>query len=125
MSAEPMALVVDDNDVNRILASRLLSKQGWRVAEAEDGEAALAWLSANCAALVLLDISMPRLCGEEVCRRVRAQKLGGVGIRLVAYTAHAMPEEREKFVAAGFDSVLTKPISRQTIQAMLAELGLG
>lgn len=124
MNAIRTALVVDDNDVNRILAGRLLSKRGWQVVEAEDGEAALTWLRANHVRLVLLDISMPRLCGEQVCRIVRADGLGGADVRLVAYTAHAMAEERQKFLATGFDTVLTKPISRQTVDLMLAELGL-
>lgn len=119
------ALVVDDNDVNRILAVRLLSKAGWTVAEAEDGERALDWLSGNDAALVLLDISMPSMSGEEVCRHIREERLGGAGIRVVAYTAHAMPEEQAKFLAGGFDSVLIKPVSRDKLADTLASLGLG
>lgn len=124
MTASRQALVVDDHPVNRVLASRLLGKTGWTVAQAEDGEQALAWLAGNQADLVLLDISMPTLSGEEVCRRIRADRLGGPETRLIAYTAHAMPEEREQFLACGFDAILVKPISRDSLAAVLQSLGL-
>lgn len=117
------ALVVDDNEVNRILVSRFLSKLGWQVANAEDGDQALAWMADNSADLVLLDISMPTISGDEVCRRARAQGLDK-GARLVAYTAHAMPEEREHFLSCGFDAILVKPVSRQAVASLLVDLGL-
>lgn len=123
MSGNRRALVVDDNEVNRMLVGRLLAKDGWRVAMVEDGAAALAWMRANGAELVLLDISMPGLSGEEVCRMARAEALCP-DAKLVAYTAHAMPEERTQFLACGFDGILTKPISRSHVLDMLAALGL-
>lgn len=118
------ALVVDDNDVNRILATRLLTKLGWTVAEAACGEEALAWLHANTARLVLLDVSMPTMSGQEVCRHIREAKLGGDGIKVVAYTAHAMNEEIKEFLACGFDTVLLKPMSRDRLTEMLVSQGL-
>lgn len=122
MSPEKRALVVDDNEVNRLLAGRLLTKAGWVVEMAEDGSQALDWLAGNRADLVLLDISMPGLSGEDVCRTAHDEKLCQ-GTKLVAYTAHAMPDERQKFVSCGFDAVLTKPISKATMLEMLASLG--
>ncbi|KAF0224921.1 MAG: putative two component transcriptional [Rhodospirillaceae bacterium] len=124
MSGEKRALVVDDNDVNRMLAGRLLGKAGWNVDMVEDGARALDWLGRNRADLVLLDISMPGLSGEDVCRTVRARQLCQ-GAKMVAYTAHAMPEEREQFLACGFDAILTKPISKTTMLDLLKSLGLG
>lgn len=118
------ALVVDDNEVNRILVSRFLTKMGWRVANAEDGDQALAWMAGNAAELILLDISMPTISGDEVCRKARAEGLDK-GAKLVAYTAHAMPEEREQFLACGFDAILVKPVSRQAVAELLTDLGLG
>jgi two-component system, cell cycle response regulator DivK len=103
------ALVVDDNDVNRILASRLLGKAGWTVHDVDGGEAALAWLQGNTVALILLDVSMPGL--------------GGPDVRIAAYTAHAMPEEIQEFLDGGFDTVLLKPMSRDRLTATLTELG--
>lgn len=117
------ALVVDDNDVNRILAARLLGKGGWTVAEADSGEAALNFLADNAVSLILLDVSMPGMSGQEVCARIRAQGLGGEGVKVAAYTAHAMPEEVKEFLEGGFDSVLLKPMSRDRLNATLAELG--
>lgn len=117
------ALVVDDNEINRILVSRFLTKLGWTVDNAEDGDQALAWMTAHSADLVLLDISMPTICGQEVCKRALAEGLAK-GAKLVAYTAHAMPEEREAFVACGFDAILVKPVSRQSVADLLADLGL-
>lgn len=124
MSGEKRALVVDDNDVNRMLAGRLLNKAGWVVHMAEDGAQALDWLAGNRVDLVLLDISMPGLSGEDVCRTVRARHLCQ-GAKVVAYTAHAMPDEREQFLACGFDAILTKPISKAGMLALLDTLGLG
>lgn len=117
------ALVVDDNDVNRILAARLLSKGGWSVVEAESGEAALDYLAGNAVSLILLDVSMPGMSGQEVCARIRTENLGGEGVKVAAYTAHAMPEEVKEFLEGGFDSVLLKPMSRDRLNAALAELG--
>jgi two-component system, cell cycle response regulator DivK len=119
------ALVVDDNEINRILACRLLSKAGWTVADVEDGEKALDWLTEHDADLALVDIAMPNMSGEDVCRIVREKNLGGADLKVVAYTAHAMPEELEKFMAGGFDAVLCKPISRTTLLETLSSLGLG
>ena len=118
------ALVVDDNEVNRILVSRFLTKMGWQVANAEDGDQALAWMAGNTAELILLDISMPTISGDEVCRKARAEGLDK-GAKLVAYTAHAMPEEREQFLACGFDAILVKPVSRLAVAELLTDLGLG
>jgi CheY-like chemotaxis protein len=118
------ALVVDDNDVNRILASRLLGKAGWSVADVDCGEAALAYLQSEAVELVLLDVSMPTMSGQEVCRRIREGRLGGDGIKVAAYTAHAMPEEIQEFLDCGFDTVLLKPMSKDRLHATLAELGL-
>lgn len=123
MSDGKLALVVDDNEVNRLLAARLLTKAGWEVSTVEDGQAALTWMGANRARLVLLDISMPGLSGEEVCQAARARSLCP-GMKVVAYTAHAMPEERARFLASGFDAILTKPISKSHVLDLLVALGL-
>jgi two-component system, cell cycle response regulator DivK len=117
------ALVVDDNDVNRILATRLLTKAGWTVSDADSGEAALGFLGTNTVSLILLDVSMPTMSGQEVCRRIREGKLGGDGVKIAAYTAHAMPEEIQEFLDCGFDTVLLKPMSRDRLTATLTELG--
>lgn len=104
-------LVVDDNAVNRKLAVALLKRRGWQTEEADNGQSALDML-ATCAAFdsVLLDISMPKLDGEEVCRRIRASSNWRT-LRVVAYTAHAMESDKQRIMAAGFDDMLIKPIT--------------
>ncbi len=115
------ALVVDDHQTNRLLAGAILRKLGWTVQEACDGETALAMVAAHDFRLILLDISMPGLSGEATCARLRegdpAHKL-----HIIAYTAHAFPEERERFLGVGFDEILVKPISKQQLETLIAHL---
>lgn len=119
------ALVVDDMPVNRLLAVKLLAKSGWTVGEADDGPSALTWLeNAGPLDLMLLDISMPQMSGQELCRLIRERALGGDGVRIVAYTAHAMPEDAAAFRAEGFDAVLVKPITRAALAGVIDQLGL-
>lgn len=115
------ALVVDDHPTNRLLGCTLLGKMGWLAVEADCGELALEKARATEFAIVLLDISMPGLSGEETCALLRAQP-NGAAMRIIAYTAHAFPEERERFLAAGFDEILTKPISRQRLEQAIASI---
>lgn len=115
------ALIVDDHPTNRLLASAMLRKLGWTVREADSGEAGLQLASRHAFRLVLLDISMPGLSGEETCQQLRLL-YADRPLHILAYTAHAFPEDRERILAAGFDDMLVKPISRQLLEAMLREL---
>lgn len=119
--AERNALVVDDHPTNRLLASALLKKLGWTVREAESGEIALGLASELSIQLVLLDISMPGLSGEETCGRLRALP-NQPAMRILAYTAHAFPEDRLRLLAVGFDEILVKPISRQRLEELIGNL---
>ena len=111
-------LVVDDHPINRRLAIMLLRGAGYEIDEAEDGTQALAKLSADAFDIVLLDVSMPGLSGNEVCARIRAdEKLRS--LRVIAYTAHAFEEERNQILAAGFDGLVTKPISKDRLLAAI------
>lgn len=115
------ALVVDDVATNRRLASMLLKKLGWIVAEAENGPTALEYLSANGVDILLLDLNMPGMTGEEVCKQIRNnEKLKH--LRVVAYTAHVLPDEKIKMIEAGFDGLLVKPISKATLTEALNEV---
>jgi CheY-like chemotaxis protein len=118
---ERHALVVDDHPTNRLLAVALLKKTGWTVHEADCGEKAIKLAESLSPRLVLLDISMPGLSGEDTCCRLRQTSNGG-SMRIIAYTAHAFPEEREQFMAHGFDDILVKPISRQRLDELVADL---
>ncbi len=119
---EKLALVVDDVPVNRQLAAAFLARLGWEVDQATGGKAALDWLAHNPAVrLVLLDIGMPDLNGEAVCREIRSRP-AFVGLPVVAYTAHALPSDVERFLAGGFDAVLIKPVSLHMVRDMIERL---
>lgn len=113
-------LVVDDNAVNRKLAAALLKRRGVEVQEVDGGSAALAILGQERFDAVLLDISMPVMDGKEVCRIIRSTP-ELMGLRVVAYTAHAMESERQTIMAAGFDDLLVKPISGQDLLRALPD----
>lgn len=113
-------LVVDDNAINRKLASALLKRRGWLSLEVESGAAALDALVAEHFDAVLLDIRMPGIDGEEVCRRIRADARWAA-LRLVAYTAHALESDKQRFIDAGFDTVLIKPITMQNLVESLPD----
>lgn len=120
-------LIVDDHPVNRTLAKVLLRGTDWDCAEAGAGEEALEMLASGSPGrgtgrsfdTVLLDISMPGLSGDEVCRRIRAEA-SLKHLLVVAYTAHALEEERGQMLAAGFDALLIKPITRESLLDALA-----
>ncbi|MFM1991892.1 MAG: hypothetical protein RJA99_4849 [Pseudomonadota bacterium] len=113
-------LIVDDQEVNRILPRTHLERLGIHADEAEDGYAALQKLAQGDFDVVLLDISMPGMSGLEVCRQVRADPALR-GLKLIAYTAHAFPQTTDEIMSSGFDDLLVKPIRRDTL---LKALGL-
>lgn len=113
-------LVVDDNLVNRKLASAMLQKRGWTVEEADNGYAALEKLESAAFDYVLLDISMPGIDGEEVCRRIR-QMEATQGLHVVAYTAHALESEKARIMSAGFNDIVTKPVTMDVLTAKLPD----
>lgn len=109
----PKIAVVEDNPDNRLLVSAIL-EDSYSVVEYENGPLALAGLPYASADLVLLDISLPEMDGIEVLARLRADDR----IRrlpVIALTAHAAVSDREKFIAAGFDDYVTKPIVDEAI----------
>lgn len=118
-TASHRLLVVDDNPVNRKLACAFAARLGWKTEEVESGEKALERLAASPVDLVLLDISMPGLSGEQVLERLRASP-GLRELRVVAYTAHALPDEQRRLLSVGFDGLLIKPITLQALTDVLA-----
>lgn len=110
-------LVVDDDAVNRLLARALLQHLGWRVQECDDGTQALRLLGQQRYDAVLLDISLPDICGTDLCGAIRHTCRGQLP-RLVAYTAMAMPSERPGLLAAGFDDILFKPVNLAMMRAV-------
>ncbi len=105
--------VVEDNPDNRLLV-RVILESLYEVTDYENGSAALVGFQQHKPDLVLLDVSLPEMDGTEVLRRIRAEdRLRDLPV--IALTAHAMAGDREKFMAAGFDDYLTKPIVDETL----------
>jgi two-component system, cell cycle response regulator DivK len=105
--------VVEDNADNRLLLQAILDGL-YDVVEYENGVDALAGLAAHLPDLVLLDISLPGMDGNEILARIR----GDEALRrlpVIALTAHAMAGDREKYLAAGFNDYITKPIVDETL----------
>ena len=100
--------VVEDNADNRLLVQAILDGR-YDVAEYASGSAALAGLRDVTPDLVLLDISLPEMDGAEVLRQIRADRRLR-DLPVIALTAHAMAGDRERYLSAGFDEYLTKPI---------------
>ncbi|BCW99464.1 MAG: hypothetical protein KatS3mg024_2291 [Armatimonadota bacterium] len=114
-------LVVDDNPVNRTVAEQMLLRERCHVDLATNGQEALEALELSCYDIVFLDLQMPVLGGLEATRQIRAsEKASGRHAWIVAMTAHALPEDREKCLAAGMDDYIAKPLTatdiRQAIQ---------
>jgi len=103
-------LVVEDNQDSRELVVKVLKNKGYLMIEAADGEEALEKAAAEKPDLVLLDISIPKLDGYEVAKRLKSdEELKDIPI--VALTAHAMKGDREKVIVAGFEGYISKPIN--------------
>lgn len=104
-------LLVEDNEMNRDMLSRRLTRGGFQVLIAEDGLRGweMAATAETAIDLILLDMSLPGIDGWEVARRIKAGP-DTSGIPVIALTAHAMAGDREKAIAAGCDDYDTKPV---------------
>jgi len=104
-------LLAEDNVVNQRLVVRLLEKQGHTIAVVGNGIGALAALEKESFDLVLMDVQMPEMGGLEATAAIREQeKMTGSHISIIAMTAHAMKGDRERCLAAGMDSYVSKPV---------------
>lgn len=118
MQPHPVVWVVDDEEVNRILAQAYLERLGWEVEVFANGQDVMHRLQQLRPQALLIDIRMPDLSGDEVARRIRTQ-FPDEAIRVVGYTAHCMEEALQPLLAAGFDQVLIKPVSFQQMAQAL------
>ena len=115
-------LLAEDNPINRLFAQSLIEEEGHTVTVAEDGREALTALQKGGFDLVLLDVQMPHLDGLEVAGIIRE---GGVptcarDIPIIAMTAHAFAEDRERFLTAGMNDYLAKPIDLRELDRLLS-----
>jgi two-component system cell cycle response regulator DivK len=105
----PQILVVEDNERNMKLFCDLLQASGYRTLEATTGERAVELALQHGPDLVLMDIQLPDIDGVEALDRLRADERSASMI-VLALTAQAMEGDRERFLAAGFDGYLSKPV---------------
>lgn len=118
-------LIVDDNAINRKLATILVEQLGAEADMAEDGLQAVAACAGNTYDLVLMDAHMPVMDGIEATVRIReSEKDTHRHTPIVALTANAMSGDREHYLAAGMDEYLTKPINETSLTGVLRKLGL-
>jgi two-component system, cell cycle response regulator DivK len=103
-------LVVEDNEKNMKLFRDVLQAKGYRTLEATTGVRAVELATAHRPDLVLMDIQLPDIDGVEALGRLRADR-GTASIPVLALTAQAMAGDRERFLAAGFDGYVSKPVN--------------
>jgi len=112
-------LVVEDNPINQRLAVRRLQKMGAEVAVANDGVEAVEAIGGGTYDLILMDCQMPRLDGFAATRAIRQREAEGRRTPIVAMTANAMPDDRQRCLAAGMDDYVAKPIEQRELADVL------
>ena len=114
-------LLVEDNEMNRDMLSRRLTRQGHEVLIAVDGAQGVAMAMQEKPEIVLMDMSLPVLDGWEATRRLKADA-ATAGIPIIALTAHALASDREQALAAGCDDYDTKPIELPRLLEKIGQL---
>jgi CheY-like chemotaxis protein len=118
-------LLVEDNEMNRDMLSRRLTRNGFEVVVAVNGQEGVDLATAERPDLILMDMSLPVLDGWEATRRVKADP-ATAKIPVIALTAHAMAQDREEAMAAGCDDFDTKPVELpRLLEKINALLGNG
>jgi two-component system cell cycle response regulator DivK len=117
---KPLILVVEDMEDNLELFRDVLQIAGYEVLCCTDGLTAVALTFSQHPALILMDISLPGIDGHEATRRIRANP-PTAAIPIIAITAHAMPIDRERALAAGCSGYLAKPVSPRVLMQVVAD----
>jgi two-component system, sensor histidine kinase and response regulator len=111
-------LVVEDNEINHAVAKALLIKLGLQSVTAHNGREAVEMAFANDYAAILMDCQMPELDGYDATRLIRAAE-GAHHVPIIALTAHSMPGDRERCLAAGMDDYLSKPVTAEQLESAI------
>ena len=114
-------LYVEDNDDNAYMLKNRLSRAGFTVIVATDGAQGVAMAASERPDLILMDITLPDINGEEVTRRLKADPKTK-GIPVIALTANAMSSDKEKAIAAGCDDFDTKPVDMPRLLGKIGAL---
>lgn len=116
-----MILVVDDHPINRRLLADQLSLLGYRCKTANDGIDALNVLSKNHIDIILSDVNMPNMDGYRLTQRIRQL---GLTLPVIGVTANALAEEKQRCIASGMDSCLSKPVTLEVVKQTLAQYAM-
>ncbi len=114
-------LLVEDNEMNRDMLSRRLTKRGHEVAIAVDGQEGVDMAASGKPEIILLDMSLPVMDGWEAAKRLKADAATS-SIPIIALTAHAMAGDREKCIEAGADDYDTKPVDFKRLLGKINDL---
>jgi CheY-like chemotaxis protein len=117
----PRILLVEDNEMNRDMLSRRLTRNGYEVVIAVDGQQGVDLALSQRPDLILMDMSLPVIDGWEATRRIKAEGATSK-IPVIALTAHAMAGDREKAMEAGCDDYDTKPVEIARLLGKMAAL---
>ncbi|MBS1250173.1 MAG: Sensory/regulatory protein RpfC [Chloroflexi bacterium] len=118
---ETKILLAEDNLVNQKLATALLTKAGYAVDVVENGKLAVEAVTKKQYSMVLMDVQMPEMDGVEATRTIREHAVGKEHIPIIALTAHAMAGDREKFLKAGMDDYLSKPLDHTKVYETISK----
>jgi CheY-like chemotaxis protein len=119
-------LVVDDNEINRFVAAEMLEQMGYGVVVAKNGSEAVELVDQGEFSVVLMDCQMPVMDGYAATREIRRKEEGRARHQpIVALTAHALPDEREKVLAAGMDDYISKPVRPSSLDRMIRRYAPG
>ncbi|MCK5362595.1 MAG: response regulator [Gammaproteobacteria bacterium] len=119
--AGELILIIEDNEKNRKLSRDVLEVSGYRTLETDTGEEGVRLAREHEPALVLLDIHLPGIDGIETFQRLRADP-ATAAIPVIAVTASAMPDDRARIKAVGFDRYLSKPINIKSFLETVGEV---
>jgi CheY-like chemotaxis protein len=118
-------LLVEDNPANQKLATYILQDRGHQVEIAEHGREAIDLIEQNRYDLILMDVQMPHMNGLEATAAIRKRESGGSRMPIIAMTAHAMQDDRDRCLASGMDGYLTKPINAAEMIGLIERLAGG
>src|SRR6056297_389527 len=114
-------LVVDDDEINRMVVRVLMERRNYRVVEAASGPEALDLVKEEAFDVVLMDLSMPGMDGLETTRHIRSDAAGSQ-LPVVALTAHTSHQEQQMCLEAGMNAVLRKPFDSEQVDRLLGLL---
>lgn len=117
-------LLAEDNRINKMVTEKLITKMGHRIVSVDNGKEAILAVEEHSYDVILMDVQMPVMDGLEATRYIRSGKAGkgAISIPIIALTAHALREEKERFLQAGMNGYLSKPIKVEELTHILQNI---